>query len=271
MNRHMKNMIVMNNRFFLVTVFLVFMISSQSYAENIVRITNGEWRPFYSKSLKFYGPDSQIVTESFAMEGIKVVYGFFPWQRSYLLSKNGTWDGAIGWPYSKKRAKYHYYSELPINEGEWVFFHRKGFIFDWNNIDDLKKAKFGITIGEWILDGEDEVTKALRQGDLEIEYVRKDELNFLKLSMGRIDIFPQQLDVGYEQLNNLVTEKKLTKEAAFNITHHHKPFRRMALYLLLSKKIKQNKDLIKLFNKGFKRLKKSGKYEEIINEISRKR
>lgn len=247
---------------FVLTTFLFLVISINSYAEEIIRIANGEWEPFYSENLKYYGLDSRIVTESFGLEGIKVKYGFFPWARSYALSKKGTYDGAIGWPYSKEREKFHYYSKHPINEGKWVFFYRKDLSFYWNNINDLKKFKIGITQGDWVMDGDDKFTKALRDGKLEYERVPMDELNFQKLFKGRIDIFPQQLEVGYEQINKL-----FSKEDAAQLTHHPKPFRKMALYLLLSKKIDRNRHLVELFDKGFKKLKESGRYDQFIEDF----
>lgn len=155
--------------------------------------------------------------------------------------------------------------------GKWVFFYRKDTSFDWNNIEDLKKATIGITLGEWVMDGNDEFTKALRGGELTYSSVPRDELNFLMMNAGRIDVFPQQLDVGYEQLNKLVADKRLSEEEAARITHHPKPFRTMPLYLLLSKKHERNNEMIELFNKGLQRLKESGRYQQIIDEYRRDR
>jgi polar amino acid transport system substrate-binding protein len=246
--------------------FHIFLFSAAVYAEDTIRITNGEWPPYFSENLKHYGLDSRIVSESFAHEGIKVIYGFFPWTRSYLLSELGEWEGAIGWPYSKERENNHYYSAQPISEGEWVFFHRKDFPFDWDNKEDLKGARIGITLGDWGLDGDDEVTKALKAGELKYEYAPEDHLNFLKLNAGRIDIFPQDINVGYAQINALVIDNRLSKEEASRIIHHPRPYRKMPLYLLLSKKHERNKQLIKLFNKGFAHLKKTGRYNQFIKE-----
>jgi polar amino acid transport system substrate-binding protein len=235
----------------------------------MIRITNGEWKPFYSENLKYYGLDSHIVTEAFASEGIRVIYGFFPWKRSYEQSKKGKWDGTVGWPYGKERENFHYYSKQPVNEGNWVFFHLKDSAFDWDNMNDVKKARIGITLGDWVMDGDDEFTKALREGKLKYDRAPRDELNFLKLNAGRIDVFPQQLDVGYEQIRMLISEKKLTEDEASRITHHPEPFRKMPLYLLLSKKIARNRQMIDLFDKGFARLKESGKYDRFVDESRR--
>ncbi len=45
-------------------------VSSSSVAEETIRLTNGEWPPYLSKNLKYYGISSRIVTEAFALEGL---------------------------------------------------------------------------------------------------------------------------------------------------------------------------------------------------------
>ncbi|MEE9297196.1 MAG: amino acid ABC transporter substrate-binding protein, partial [Phycisphaerae bacterium] len=58
-----------------------------------IRLTNGEWQPYLSKDSPHHGFASHIVTEAFALVGVEVEYGFFPWKRSFKLAKEGTWDG----------------------------------------------------------------------------------------------------------------------------------------------------------------------------------
>jgi polar amino acid transport system substrate-binding protein len=252
--------------YYLWTASLFFIPSLNSAAQETIRITNGEWAPFYSENLPYHGLDSRIVSEAFALEDVNVIYDFFPWKRSYEISKHGVWDGTIGWPYNKERAQFHYFSKQPINKGEWVFFYRNDASFDWDNIDNLKNVVFGVTLGDWVMDGDDKFTTALREEKLNYDTTATDEQNFLKLNAKRIDIFPQQLDVGYAQLKKLVSDNRLTAEQASRITHHPEPFRLMPLYLLLSKKHEHNKQMIERFDNGFEQLKESGRYEQFINE-----
>lgn len=78
-------------------------ISLNVYAQESIRLTNGEWPPYLSKDLKHYGVASRIVTEAFDLEGIKVEYGFFPWERALELAKHGDWDGSLVWFHTPKR------------------------------------------------------------------------------------------------------------------------------------------------------------------------
>ncbi len=59
--------------------------------------TFGEWPPFFSNDLKHGGVTSHVASEAFALEGIKVEYGWFPWNRALHLAQTGDWDAAIGW------------------------------------------------------------------------------------------------------------------------------------------------------------------------------
>ncbi len=107
-------------------IFVALSIPTISFAEETIRLTNGDWAPYMSKNLKHYGITSHIVTEAYKLEGIKVKYGFFPWARGKLLAQDGKWDGATGWSYSDERAKHFLYSDS-IMEFKVVFFHLKKF------------------------------------------------------------------------------------------------------------------------------------------------
>lgn len=239
-------------------VVLVFAFSFSAVAEpRAVRLANGEWPPYQSEHLEHYGLASRIVTEAFALEGINVEYGFFPWNRSFMLAKKGRWDGTLVWSYSEERAKDFYYSD-PVIHSTWVFFHLKTIPFDWNTIDDLKPFKIGGTIGYFY---DKEFQEAEESGKIRVFRIAEDEQNFVKLLKGRIDIFPQDINAGYAMINKL-----FTKDEAQLFTYHPKPIKDEAFSLILSKNIKENKQLIEVFNRGLRRLRESGKIDQYLSE-----
>ena len=93
----------------LIPIFLL--TSTGILAEETIRITIGEWAPYLSKDLKHYGVAARIVTDSFALEGVKVEYGFFPWARSKFLAQEGEWDGSAVWIHNAERAKDFLFSD----------------------------------------------------------------------------------------------------------------------------------------------------------------
>jgi polar amino acid transport system substrate-binding protein len=234
-------------------IFLILNITANGFSEETIRITNGEWTPYHSKNLKHYGVVSHIVSEAFALEGIKVKYGWFPWARAKDLVKMGEWDGSVPWAKNPAWKDDFYFSDA-VYEGKDVFFHLKSDQFDWETIDDLQ----GITIGGIISYTYGEaMQKALKAGKIKIFFVPKEIHNFKKMLVKRIKIYPENLDVGYDILNNHFPPETVQK-----FTHHSKPFRILTYHIILSKKIKRSKVMIDLFNKGLKRLKNSGKYDQ---------
>lgn len=143
-----------------------------------VRITNGEWPPFTSERLPDKGPLSRIVSEAFALEGVTVEYGYFPWKRSYDYARSGKWDGSVGWAPTPKHQQ-DFLMSKPVLTVDKGLFHLKNLPFDWKTIDDLKGWKVGSTAG---YSYGDEWDKAVGDGRLKVEEVTVDEQNIRKLT-----------------------------------------------------------------------------------------
>jgi polar amino acid transport system substrate-binding protein len=227
-------------------------------AQTKITLANGEWAPYSSKELKYGGLSTHIVTEAFKLVGIDVTYEYVPWERGYILAKQGDIAGQLLRSRNAEREKYFLFSD-PIMETESSYFHLKSFPFDWKTIDDLKGLVIGGTIG---YNYGDDFNKAEKYGDIDVSRVNNDLQNIKKLILGRIDIFPVNTDVGYYLIH-----KHLTPEQGALLTHHKKPYiEKGNMFLLLSKKFKNSEDILKLFNKGLKLLSSSGKIELYIKE-----
>lgn len=244
----------------ILAVLVLFSIVASAGAEETIRLASGEWPPYQSENLKYFGVASRIVTEVFALEGVKVEYGYFPWKRSYKLAETGQWDGTFLWFDTPERREVFYISD-PVMDIQYVFFHLKSYSFDWNTIDDLKGIAIGATGG---YDLGEAFQSAEEAGTINVQRVPKDEQSFQKLLLGRIQIFPSDLEAGYAMI-----QKNFPPDQAELFTHHPKPLRADPHHLLLSKKAERNKQMIELFNEGLKRLKESGKFDQYIAESRR--
>ncbi len=245
------------NRFMI--LFLILLISStRAYSEEIIRIATGEFPPYSSEKLRYYGLVSRIVTEAFALQGIKVEYGFFPWRRAFMYTRIGNWDASSFWYYHVDREKDFYHSDLIIQIKE-VFFHLKSYKFDWNKWSDLKELNIGTTIGYT-------VTKILEEnkkiGKFNLEKVPSDQMNLRKLLIGRIKLFPVSPEVAYSLLN-----RDFTPSEAMQLTYHPKPIHVGKSCLLFVKTIQRNKRMLTLFNKGLEQLRSSGKYDQYFKDV----
>ncbi len=220
-----------------------------------IRLTNGEWQPYLSKDTPHYGFASHIVTEAFALVGIEVEYGFFPWKRSFKIAKEGTWDGSVVWVDSDERREHFLYSDAVV-PSTYRFFHLKSTDFDWNSYEDLKDLRIGGTLEYSYGKSFDAAEEA---GVIRTHRAPNDETNLKKLLKGRIEVFPGEVMVTYAQIRDTFSE-----EDAALFTHHPKAINEDPLYLLLSKKVAGNEAMRDLFNEGLKRLKESGRYDQII-------
>lgn len=232
-----------------------------SQAEEVVRLANGEWPPFTSEQLKHDGVYSHIVSEAFALEGVKVEYGFFPWKRSYIYTQEGDWDGSLTWARTPDKEQEVFFSDSVFHHTK-VFFHLKDVPFDWNSIEDLKGFTIGVA-NEYTYG--DEFDQAVKDGILTVESVPRDLQNIHKLLAGRFDIFPSDIDVVYELL-----QTNFSSEDIARVTHHPKPIQETGTCVIFTKvPPERSQHLLELFNSGLKKLKESGRYDQML-EASRR-
>lgn len=244
---------------YLLIVLCAFITSNTYAALKTLKITTGDWPPFCSENTN----DStalKIITESFALNGIKVEYVFLPWKRAYLTVINDSeFDASAIWRKTDERLNDYYFSDAVINESTY-FFYLKSRPFKWKNYNDLKGIKIGTTIGYSY--GED-FDRLKRDKLLIVEETSTDRQNFMKLLHGRIRLFPVEKEVGKYTLN-----KYFTSEQIKNITVDSKPVNISPCYLIVPKrKGLEGMDIIRIFNSGLSDLKKSGRYKILINEM----
>ncbi len=241
-------------------IFAILLALGGTAAAESVRITNGEWPPFTSEQLPNGGLLSRIVVEAFALEGVTVEYGYFPWKRSYELAKSGRWDGSVGWAPSAEHLRDFLMSEPVIFVGKGLY-HLKGTAFDWKAIADLHRWRVGGTAGysyggEW--------DRAAKTGRLKVDEVTTDEQSIRKLLLRRIDVVAMDVDVAEYLIQTL-----LTPEEAASIVRHPRLLTQAPICLALSRQSTRSAGLLPLFNRGLQRLKESGKYNQYIGQADR--
>lgn len=240
---------------------IMFFFSTVLFADTAttIRITNGEWEPFLSEYCPHYGVDSHIVSEAFKLEGITIKWGFFPWKRAFVIAEQAEdWDASAAW-WPTDEVKQGFLVSDPISNTSFVFFHIKNYQFDWKSIDDLKGIKIGGTLG---YDYGKDFMKAMEENRIQVDTVPADETNFKKLLKDRIQIFPNDPIVGYSQIRNT-----FSAEEAAQFTHHPKEFEKSTLHLIISKKCKNGQLFLDKFNSGLKKLKESGRFDQIFKDL----
>ncbi len=245
------------HRWILVSSLTWVLFTTGLAAQDSIRLTNGEWTPWLAEDLKYYGGASRVVTEAFALEGVTVEYGFFPWKRAYSLGQTGKWDGSVIWIKTPEREKEFVFCD-PVLIQQRVFYHLKDFEFEWETIEDLKGLTIGGTL-EYTYGAE--FDNAEKAKILKVKRVPNDVINFRKLLKGKIQIFPMEPDVAAGLL-----KKNFTPEDISTLTFHPQPLARKAYHLILSKKYPHAANMCDVFHRGLTRLKANGKYNQYLTE-----
>lgn len=238
---------------------LGFICRPAAYANDVIRLATGDYPPFMAEEMKYKGVASCIVTKALNLAGYEVDIRILPWKRAYALSVEGkAFDGTFVWLKTAERERLFYYSDPVIAERQ-VFFHLKGRSFDWDSVQDLAGlrigALLGFTYGAAFRDGEKASLFSVDRSDSDVE-------NFNKLLEGRIDLYPQLVEVGYYQIF-----KNFPPEVGTLITNHPKPVLVEHSYLLLSRKDPQNETVMARFNDALRQLRKNGRIDQCYMDL----
>lgn len=224
----------------------------------VLRLAIGEWAPYTGSDLPHYGCDARVVSEAFAAEGVRVVYDFFPWARAFANSTGAKWDGTLDWADTPTHRESHLISTKPLSRQAWVFFHHRDYAFDWTVLDDLAGCTVGVTGGYVYSDLFNDLKAA---GRATFDVAPSDRLNFRKLLNRRIDIFPMERRVGLALMARIFSRAEQDQ-----IVIHPKPIDEFRAYLLLSREKPGNAWRMTQFNRSFRRLEESGRYEQIMQQ-----
>lgn len=237
----------------LLVLFFTIAVVSLTAEEHIV-LAGGEWPPYVSEDLNFYGITPRLISDVLASVGVKVHYRFYPWSRSLEAAKQGVVDGTFLWFKTLEREKDFWFSHQPIGVNTFVFFHLSSHPFKWKTYEDLKGLRIGATISYHY---GDRFMAAETKGELHVIRVKSDLQSLHMLLKKRIDIFPHDLTVAYYEIS-----KNFPPEKVQAFAHHSLPLYEKGGYLLLSKKNEKNKKMMKLFDQAFTQFKQQGKYDQ---------
>ncbi len=215
--------------------------------EKVIRISAGEWPPFVSHNLENKGYVAEMIKKVFATQGYHVEFVFLPWVRAYHEASEGKFDATAIWMYKPDRAKDFFFSDA-VTQEEFVFFHHVDTPFNWVTLQDIEGQTLGGGLG---YSYGSELDVLISSNNVNIERVASPQQNFMRLAHKRIDLFPEEVHIGYHFL------AQLPPEIRNQITHHASPFLKNDSYLLFPKKSPQSLELLELFNQGLKEYQQS--------------
>lgn len=215
-------------------------------------ISVGDWPPFFSEGEPGQGSVARLVRDIFAEQGYTVSFHFLPWKRAYREAANGRHSATAIWMHAEDREVDFVYSDAVMQE-RFVLFHRAEDDIQWETLEDLAGLTLGSSMGYSY--GPD-FDSAVEKKVLTVERAASAELNFRKLLYGRIDAFPEEINVGYYILRR-ETDNPETEQ----ITHHPRPILENESFLLFPGNDPKTPEVREAFNRGLKHFRETGRYQ----------
>ncbi|MCP3924724.1 MAG: amino acid ABC transporter substrate-binding protein [Desulfobacterales bacterium] len=220
------------------------------------------WSPYQYKNTqgKITGLDIELVTEIMKNVKFSVTYKERPWKRLLYEVEKGKTDLIGGASKTPERKVYAHFT-APYRTESVVLYIRKG---EANNYKSFKKLgqlsniKFKVGVVNGYYYGKN-YAKLIKNSKFKanVKPTRADELNIKKLVGGRLDGFLMDPVAATAKLKKL---KFLSKVEIHPILIYSDN-----IYVMFSKK-STSLNIVKIFNKSLKDLKKRGKYDQIIRK-----
>ncbi len=200
-----------------------------------LKIENGD--------LNMPGADIEVLSTTFALSSIQVKTTFFPWKRALVLAQNGKYDGLCSCSYTKDRENDFYFSNEIGQNSIGIYTLKK------EQPGSLKKLK-GKSIG--VVRGYN-LEEELKKYQVKIVAGASD-INLLKMLKAK------RIDAVYSY-KTVIAE--LAKSNPFISELYFHEVYAAPYFTCFSKKIKNGKSLLNIFNKNLETIKEDGTYLKI--------
>lgn len=246
----------------ILTISMVLMSTLGLFSEDMVFSTLDNPPLEMANNGNMQGALTEIVKEAVELTGKSVEFKFEPWARAQYNTEHGNVDACFNAGQNATREKWALFHKEVLFEETYVIFLRKDSTFniseDFKNVDNLKVGvQRGYTYGG-------EFQKALDEKRFkQITEAETIEQNLKKLMAGRIDLFigdkiPSQYFITKENVGDQIKLFKSSTGADFIVSL-------WPTYVAFSKKTISS-SFIDEFDVALKKLKSSGRYDEIINK-----
>ncbi len=213
----------------------------------------GSWHPYTSSNRPEYRAMEKLVQKIFKGTGIKIEFHYVPWARAKKEVLTGHADITFPWFNPKDVEKDFIVCSEPLMRFKEFFFKlSSNQEFSWESFKDLHKYRIGGTLGY-------SHNKVLKQNGIDVDISKTVLANFQKLELGRIDAFPENIQVAKFVLNSHYKNEKIDR-----FTIDPKPLVSGGLFVLLSKKKPYSIIVKEMIDERLIAIKKTPEYEEIV-------
>ncbi len=236
-----------------ILILTVVILAGTAQARDISMLTV-EWAPHYGSELPEKGLTTAIVKAAFKAEGHSSDVDFIPWERALKEVEEGKSDVVMGAYHSEERENSYIFSE-PIYFLELGLIARPGLgMSRYNSLRDLTPYSIGISRG---FANSEEFDAA---NYLDKQAATFPNLNIRKLFRGRIDMAVMNFDL-------FRYEAKKEGFCISDVEFMEPPFETHGLYLMASRQIPDGEKIIRDFNRGLNKIRKSGEFDRIVGRF----
>ncbi|AMK10501.1 substrate-binding periplasmic protein [Pseudodesulfovibrio indicus] len=220
--------------------------------EEPLLLVSGNYEPYVIAQGTRPGLLSEIVTQAFAEQGIRVEIRFYPWRRCALMVETGEAFAAFPYARTDKRARYAWFSDV-IWVCRNVFFYMKGRMgeFDFTTLEALRPYLIAGTSGNYY-------EEVFREKGLTVDYAPGEASGVRKLWELRTALFAEDELVG----RTLIARIFPARRDRFGWTPT--PWNLNPQHLMVSKAYPGARELMDRFNAGLWAIRDSGAYDRIV-------
>ncbi|BDU50606.1 substrate-binding periplasmic protein [Haliovirga abyssi] len=234
----------------IIILFSFIILFTNSFSEKTIVFATDEWAPYHGSSLKNQGILSEIVKEALKEEGYGCEIKFMPWKRALALVKKGIYDAVLGGYYSAKRGEDYLFTDKIIDITVSFFSYKN---IKYNTLKDLKGYKIGVVSGYFY-------TEEFEKSNLKKMKVSMPK-NLIKIyTAGIVDVIAAENRVFKYYMRGLKNNRYKNKIGELSSD---------SFYLLFTKKNKDSERMVKDFNAGLKKIRKNGKFDEILKRFEK--
>ncbi|BDU50607.1 substrate-binding periplasmic protein [Haliovirga abyssi] len=234
----------------IIILFSFIILFTNSFSEKTIVLATDEWEPYYGNSLKNQGILSEIVREALKEEGYNCEIKFMPWKRVLALVKEGIYDAVLGGYYSVKREEDYLFTDKILDVTVSFFSYKN---IKYNTLKDLKGYKIGVVSGYFY-------TEEFEKSNLKKIKVSMAK-NLIKIyKAGIVDVIAVENRVFKYYMRGLKNNRYKNKIGELSTN---------SLHLLFTKKNKDSEKMVKDFNAGLKKIRKNGKFDEILKRFEK--
>lgn len=237
---------------------LLMVMAGACFAQDRLRLTNGEWPPYLGSALPHHGVGSRIVEEAFATQGIDVSWEFYPWARALRLAESGERDGSALWLRTPERLAAFYVSEPVLKSEYYLFYRTNAQLPKGAKIEHMRGLRVAAMIGYYYGEA---FRKAEADGTLDVIRVPRETQALDLLLAARVDVVPID-HIAAETILDSLSEEQRTA-----IVESPQVWRRESLHLMLSRKIPANAMRIQAFDRGLAELKARGTIAAYVKQM----